>query len=218
MAKKRVRTIGQIRNLPQYKNKTDEELEEILRVIVEGDTEERVGKVLEDFEKNYDLSDMSANDMLELKNLAQYYIYLDDLNKQIDVHLREKNTIEVDRLIKITERIQKSASEIQTNLAITRKQRKSDKEQDIVSAWEDLKLRAKRFLESRQSYVYCPECRMLLATVWFLYPEEDKNVMRLRCNRVIDVDSGEICGHEFTVSAKELAEGGNRNLEGVLKT
>ena len=217
MSKKQM-NIESLRNLPQYRGKTDIELEKIRAKLVEGDTSDREAAILENFEDNYDLSDMTANDLLSLKNLIQYYIYLEQLNKAIRQALVDSETRNVDQLIKITERIQSQISSIQTNLAITRKQRKSDKEQDIVSAWEDLKLRAKKFLSERLSYVYCDKCRMLLANVWFLYPEEEKNVLRLRCNRTIDSTSGEVCGNVLTVTSQFLADNGNRNVEEVLKT
>lgn len=218
MAKQKM-NIESLRNLPQYKNKTDMELEKIRAKLVEGDTSDRVEEILQDFEENYDLSDMTANDLLSLKNLVQYYVYLEELNISIQQLLVEDGaSTKLDQLFRIMERIQSQVSSIQTNLAITRKQRKSDKEQDIVSAWEDLKLRAKKFLSERLSYIYCPECKMLLANTWFLYPQEARNVLRLRCNRVINGDTGEICGHEFTVTSAELAENENKNVEGVLRT
>jgi len=215
---KRQMTIAQLRNLPQYRGLTVEELEEVRTKVIEGDTSHKVNKVLEDFEQNYDLSDMTANDMLDLRNLAQYYVYLDTLNTKIDAALLDDTPTDVDRLIRITEKIQGTVGNLQTSLAITRKQRKSDKEQDIVSAWEDLKIRAKKFLDDRVSYIYCPECRMLLANVWFLYPDEGRNALRLKCNRILDADSDEVCNHEFTVTSKELKEKDNRNIEGVLQT
>ena len=218
MTKRRIKTIEQLRNLPQYRTKSVSELEDILEGIMEGKTEEKVQEVLESFEQNYDLSDMSANDMLGLRNLAHYYVYLENINSKTDEALREGDINMVERLIRTAERVQKSITDIQTNLAITRKQRKSDKEQDLVTAWEDLKSRAKTFLENRLSYVYCPECKMLLANVWFLYPDEERNVLRLRCNRLLDADSGETCDHEFTVTSQYLAENKNRNIEGVLRT
>ena len=218
MAKRRVKTIQQLRNLPQYRDKSVTELEETLARIVEGGIEEKVQEVLASFEQNYDLSDMSANDVLDLRNLAYYYVYLENLNGQIDVALRNSNTGEVEQLIRTMERMQKSVTSIQTSLAITRKQRKSDKEQDIVSAWEDVKVRAKKFYDNRISYVYCSECKMLLANVWFLYPEEERNALRVRCNRIIDSDSGKTCDNEITVTSQYLVENSNRNVTGVLKT
>ncbi len=218
MTKRRIKTIEQLRNLPQYRTKSVSELEDILEGIMEGKTEEKVQEVLESFEQNYDLSDMSANDMLGLRNLAHYYVYLENINSKTDEALREGDINMVERLIRTAERVQKSITDIQTNLAITRKQRKTDKEQDIVSAWEDLKSRAKKFLDDRMSYVYCPECKMLLANVWFLYPDEERNVLRLQCNRLVDAASGKMCDHEFTVTSQYLAENENRNIEGVLKT
>jgi len=218
MTKRRIKTIEQLRNLPQYRTKSVSELEDILEGIMEGKTEEKVQEVLESFEQNYDLSDMSANDMLGLRNLAHYYVYLENINSKTDEALREGDINMVERLIRTAERVQKSITDIQTNLAITRKQRKSDKEQDVVTTLEDLKVRAKKFLESRLSYVYCPECKMLLANVWFLYPDEGRNALRLRCNRLVDADSGEMCDHEFTVTSQFLADNENRNIEGVLKT
>ncbi len=129
MTKRRIKTIEQLRNLPQYRNKSVTELEGILEGILEGKTEEKVEEVLESFEQSYDLSDMSANDVLGLRNLAHYYVYPENINGKTDEALREGNINMVERLIRTAERVQKSITDIQTNLAITRKQRKSDKEQ-----------------------------------------------------------------------------------------
>lgn len=218
MAKKQM-TLAQLRNLPQYKGFSDEMLELKRREIIDGDTTDKVERMLEAFEKDYDLSGMAANDLVALRNLAQQYVYMKEINKRIEVSLLDSDTAtDLERLIRIAGNVQKLITDIQTNLAITRKQRKVDKEQDIVTAWDDLKQRAKRFLSERLSYIYCPECRMLLANVWFLYPDEEKNVLRLRCNRIIDDTSGKICNNEFTVTSRELVKLEGRNITGVLPT
>ena len=174
----------------------------------------RVKDVLKQFEDDYELSEMNANDELGLKNLAQIFVRLDDLNAQI---IDVVDITDLDRLTRIQERLRKDASVIQNDLAITRRQRKTEKQEDLVTYIADIQARAKHLLSNRLSYIYCPRCKMLIANVWFLYPDQP-NSIKLKCNRVVDVDSGKKCEHEFTVTSEELSKMGNRNIIGVLPT
>lgn len=217
MPKKHNMTIEQIRNLPQYKNKTDEELEDILHKIHYGDAEERAEKVLEDLYENYDLSEMNANDELSLMELARIFVQLEDLEEQMNSAILNESPGIVNTLNRIVSSLRKDASQLQQDLNITRKARKGDKEADLVTYIEDIKRRAKRHLEDRLAYVYCPKCRMLVANVW-CRDWEAKNVFRFHCNRIKDADTGEICDTKFKVTSGELKEKGNRNLEDVIRT
>lgn len=213
MAKKQM-TVAQLRNLPQYRNLSDEELKKVQEEILRGSTEERKREVLERLKIDYDLSDMNENDRLSLDNLAQIFVRLDDLERTIDELLNDGNYMDADRLNKMSASLRRDASQIQQDLAITRKARKGDKEEDLVTYIADLKTRAKKFLEERLSYIYCPECKMLLANTWFLYPGAN-NAIKITCNRVIN-DEGDICGKTFQVKSKELLDNNNCNIEGML--
>jgi len=68
-------------------------------------------------------------------------------------------------------------------------------------------------MQARQQYIFCPKCKMLLATVWTLYPEEPRNKIRVVCNRVLD--NGEKCGEKVLVGTKEMLEGRGVNIEDV---
>jgi hypothetical protein len=166
-----------------------------------------VQDVLKQFEKDYDLSDMNANDELSLDNLARIFARLEKYEGMLD---EAKDVTEIDRLTRITERLRNDASKIQTDLGITRKQRKSEKEANLQLYIDDIKWRAAVMLKDRLNYVYCPKCHMLLANIWFLYPDKDENVLRLRCDRTLD-DSGEKCDNVFTVSSQELRDNKNKN-------
>ncbi len=218
MVKKRQMSVRQLANLPQYKGKSDEELEAVQARIFRGSTKERVQDVLEDFSSDYDLSDMNANDELALENLARIFVRLDDLEIQLDTEMMNTDVTKVGRLVKIAADLRKDASQLQQDLAITRKARKGDTEEDLVSYIEDLKSRAKKFLAERLSYVYCPKCQMLVCNVWFLYPDEQRNALRLKCIRTVNEDTDKRCDTEFTVTSAQLKEMRNTNLEGVIPT
>jgi len=174
-----------------------------------GSVYKRMQEVLNSFKRDYDLSDMNANDELLLDNLARIFARLETIEVRID---KSDSVSDLDRLTRIAERLRGDASRIQNDLSITRRQRKGEKEEDLVTYITDIKIRAKKMLNERLSYVYCPKCKMLLATVWFLYPDEKRNAVRIKCGRVIDSDEGIICNHDFAVTSQELKENKNMNL------
>ena len=70
-----------LRNLPQYKDMPEEELDilienKVLNLTRHEDFERRIEEQIEEFGKDYDLSDLKINDMLTLRALAQAYITL----------------------------------------------------------------------------------------------------------------------------------------------
>jgi hypothetical protein len=109
--------------------------------------------------------------------------------------------------------LRRDISNMQNDLKITRKVRKGDKEESVINYIEDLKLKAKKFYDQKMSYVFCPKCNMLLATVWTLYPY-GKNKITLTCNRKLQ--NGDLCNTTFTVSSKELVEKRGSNNQELL--
>lgn len=221
---KRQMTRDQLRNLRQNKDKTDEEFEEWwdtyqAGILIPQEFENRIQRKIEEFSKDYDLDDLKANDMMTLRALAQAFIKLEDL-EALDFKFRTNlenvgtaKLVEMERINSMLSVIRKDISNLQTDLDITRKHRKGDKELTIVSELERLKSKAKEFYQERMFYVLCPKCKMLLSTVWFLYPEEKGNKIQLVCNRV--TDNGEICGEKIQISSKELLERRGINIEEV---
>lgn len=203
---KRAMSVAQLRNLPQYRDKTTEELEKIRDGIVLGRLEDRIAGVIKSFEKDYNLTDMAANDMLYLEELAKVFLLLNDLEGSLRTELEKENTdwLNFEKINRATETLRVSASRIQRDLNITRKARQDTKGQSVVDFIEDLKTRAKHFLEDRLLEVYCPKCKMLLCKVWYLYPLED-NVLNFVCGR-------KKCGFTFEVTSKYLKKHRNKNI------
>ena len=209
-------TPAQLKNLPQYRNKTDEELAEISENLYYGNTEARVQETLDEIRNDYDVSDLNANDEMSLQNLAQLFVRLEHVERLIDASMVSRDSIEVQRLNNIASVMRKDASQIQVDLNITRRARKGDDDQNILDQWMSLKQRAKKHLESRLAYIFCPECRMLIANVWCL-DWEANNVLRMHCTRVVNSDTGAMCDTKFKVTSKELRADGHKNVSGVLK-
>src|SRR5688572_9673236 len=92
MAKKRVQTKKQMRNLAQYKHMTDEEFNDFWEANVAedleedvnlddidfGDRAERYAKKLEEFSNDYDIDDLKINDKEALIALINAIIALED--------------------------------------------------------------------------------------------------------------------------------------------
>lgn len=210
------------RNLAQYKNLSDEDFNEIMDQKEQGikldvDQERRIERKIASFGEDYDLSDLKANDKLTLRALAQSYITLEDYEKWASQLRSEGISLdrmtELEKLGNIQSRLRADISKMQDDLNITRKIRKGDKEQTVISELDRLQKLAKEFYEQRMQYVYCPECKMLLFTGWFHYMDEPKNKIQLVCNRILD--NGEKCNHKVVITTQELLENRGVNLQDV---
>jgi len=206
-----------MRNLIQYRNLTDEEFDDkyakvVLNVSPSMEFEKRIIKKLSEFEKDYDLNDLKINDMDTLRALVQAQISLEDyeqvLYKERSKEVSLDNIVMIDKIQKVMSDLRSDISSFQNDLKITRKFRKSDQETSVISFIESLKAKAKKFQESRNMWIFCSECHMLISTVWALYPSESKNKLRFVCNRPTETG---VCGHVETVTTKELFENGGSN-------
>jgi hypothetical protein len=216
-------TKEKMRNLKQYSDMTDERFEEIWKSRVAGlqrssDFEERINKKLEDFSKDYDIDDLKINDRESLRALIQATIALEDWEQilfrmRTDADLDTFDINSIDRISRVMSDLRGDIGRLQNDLNITRRVRKSDREASVINYIEDLKQKAKQFYEEKTSYVLCPKCNMLLATIWTLYPYSD-NKITLTCNRPLG--DGTICGERFSVTTEEMIENKNTNSNGVL--
>lgn len=185
------------------------------------EVQDRAKHIYEKLSEDYDLSDLNENDRLAIHDWCTIMVRIEDLEKEVSLTIATSTSDEkwytVERINKVLAGLRDSASKIQSDLSITRKARKGDNETNVVAFVDDIKSRAKHMLDERLSYIYCPKCRELLANAWFLFPEiEGGNSITLTCGRT--TDRGRICGHRFTVTSKELVDGGNKNLPDVLPT
>jgi len=202
MSKKQM-TVKQIRNLPQYRNYSEEQLQEVLDKYLYGDSEERAAKIIDSFEEDYDLSGMTANDKLTLYELARIFVLLEDLEESLREAKEEKDWVNFEKINKVANSLRGDASRFQKDLNITRKARQDTGGQLVVNFIEDIKTRAKVFLAERLSEIYCPKCGMLLCKVWFLYPQVH-NKLKFVCGR-------ETCGYKFEVDSTEIVR--NKNIK-----
>jgi len=128
---------------------------------------------LKEFAQDYDLDELTSNDRLSLIELARTLARLDIYNSLFSRLFNaalEDGSVDMKKLEmlqKFSDAALTSASKLQSDLKIVRKDRKSN-EASIEDYIKDLKDRAKKFLSSRLSYIYCPKCSTLISTVWLL--------------------------------------------------
>ncbi len=204
---------NKLRNLPQYKDATEEELDALMEekertVGVSKKLEARIEEKLARFSEDYDLSDLKINDREILRGLVQAIIALEDYEQLLflvrDNGIGTDNILLIDKIQGVMSSLRKDISSFQNDLNITRKIRKSDRDTSVIAFIEDLKTKARTFYASRMSYVFCEKCNTLLATLWTLYPESDKNKLTLTCEH--ENSDGTLCGHKTTVTSKQLLE------------
>lgn len=198
------RDARSIRNLKQYANLTDEEFNERMamksaQAEPSAEFERLIKKKMDELAENYDLSDMKPNDMETLRGLCQAIITLEMYEqKSFNLHAAEWDDnfdlVFLDKLEIWKNNLRKSISQLQEDLKITRRSRKSEAAESVQAEIQRLKDAAREFYESKHAYVFCEHCDMLLMTAWFLYPF-GKNSVRLHC---------EHCGGTSKIDIKPL--------------
>jgi polyhydroxyalkanoate synthesis regulator phasin len=213
MGRKRIKMLSKesYRNLTQYRDLSDEEFEKVYEEIVAGETttrefEDRINRKIEDFSKDYDISDLKINDMLTLRALAQAFITLEDLERYYfklrQSGLDDTDIIRLEKLNNVLSMLRRDISNLQNDLKITRKIRKGDQEESVINFIENIKQKARKFYFSRMRPVVCPNCGTWIASVWSLYPDDAQSKIRLHCRRRFP--DGKICNTTLDISIKEL--------------
>ncbi len=207
-----------MRALVQYRNMSEQEFDELYNRIVFDTTRDEViqarfDNLMEQFQEEYDLTELLPNDRVVLENLISAMLQLKDYKIHLDKTSKEgitsANLQVIKELNNVCNNLREDISKMQNDLGITRRVRKSDKEQSVITMIEDLKKKAAQFYEQKMHYIFCPRCDSLLATVWWLHPEFKTNTVHLECHK--ETEGGKICGWSGTVNAKELREGGGTN-------
>lgn len=207
------------RNLAQYKGMSDEEFtefwEERYGELSEDDQEileelkQRTKEKLNELEKDYDFSDMKANDMMQLESLILAMLQLDDLEKDVYKKrndLSDSNVLVLEKLNKMLSQLRADISTISEDLQLSKKIRNKSKDVSVVQRWEELSRKASEFYKQKMLYIFCPDCRMLLSTIWLQYPDVEKNKITLFCDR---------CKTKHEITLYELYNLGNKNLPDV---
>lgn len=203
--------IKRLRNLAQYRDLSDEQFDNLmsqksLNMDMSEEFEKRIQRKMDQFSEDYDLSDLKINDKETLRALIQTVLTLEDYEQALfklrSGGLTHDFVIGADKLHKAMSDLRADISKLQNDLNITRRVRKSDQDISVMAYIDGLKEKAKKFYENKMSYIFCPKCNMLLATVWSLYPDSDKNKIVLVCERI--TPDGTKCGEKVIITTREL--------------
>jgi hypothetical protein len=181
------------------------------KIETEGITEEEIKEKLDEFEQDYDLTDMKVNDKIVLRNLVVTMISLEKIEEvfaEERSEISDSNILLITRISDIMSKLRGDISKMQDDLKLTRKIRKDSQEENFMAWLDNMKVKAREFYKRKMLYIFCPECRFLLANVWLLYPDAD-NTLHLECHH-------ENCGNKFDINLKELYSTDNKNLEDVI--
>ncbi len=222
MAKKiHVMSPNSLRNIPAYKDLSEEELGKVYRekydsILKEQENNKEIEEILEEYKKTYDLDDLKPNDLASLYSLIKATLLLTKYESkmhELSEDVNYSNIAVVEKLSKVCSDLRGDISKLQDDLKISRRTRKSDKEESVLNFVETLKDKAKRFYQAKTQLVFCPKCGMLLANVWWLYPNQKNNKIIVRCQR--ETANGSICDGQITLSAKELTDMGGANKSDI---
>jgi hypothetical protein len=205
-------SYNQLKSLAQFRDKTDEEFDliyatKIATMAEDAEYESRIKTKLDDFEKDYEISDLKINDQMTLRSMMQSIITVEELNKMAyDLRvdgISQDNVLVVEKINRmITEQLT-AISKMQDDLKITRKYRKGQENESVLAFIDVLKKKAKEFYDKKMFIVTCPKCKKWIFSGWFLFPDS-KNKIVLTCTSVTD-DGGK-CGEVITITSKELLE------------
>lgn len=219
--KKRM-TTAQLKNLKQYQNSTPEDIEAVIQgTAINTRDQERITEYISKMSEQYDVEEMNENDSTALRDLATVSIRIQDLDQVLRSKMdNDKNPDGVDWstvhwITDILTDLRKSRQQIEESLNITRKARQGAEQTSVVDAIESYKAKAKKLLEERLSYIYCPKCKLLVGNVWMLSPYAG-NSFTFTCPR--DLGDGKVCGNKFTVTGSDLMSKKNKNVDDVLET
>ncbi len=212
-----VMSPNSLRNIPAYKDLSEEELTKVYKdkydnILKQQSNTKEVEEILNEYKNTYDLEDLKPNDLASLYSLIQATILLkryEDKMHEMSEEVSYENIAVVEKLGKVCSDLRGDISKLQDDLKISRKVRKNDKEESVLNFVETLKDKAKKFYQAKTQLVFCPKCGMLLANVWWLYPNSKSNRIMLRCQR--EMPDGSTCGELVSLTAKELTDMGGNN-------
>jgi hypothetical protein len=200
--------VQSLRNLPQYKDLTDQEFDKEVKGLLTDDAEGLAQTYQELFEKDYSLEDLKANDRLAVEILSRLYAQVrynqDLINELRDAEDGVKYSLAISDIVADDEKLIRSIKALEGQLGISRTERMKDEGEDMVDMFKSIRERAKKYLEKKLHYIYCPKCHMLLGNVWLLYRDvEGAYELKLVCKRE---QKGGICNTEVIIRPGDLDE------------
>lgn len=199
--------ITSLRNLPQYRDLSDEAFEEAIKGFFVEEAEELAQEFYEQFKEDYVLDDLKANDKIALESLSYFYAQLRYNQNKIN-EFRDSEDIlfteAVSNLVTDNEKIIRSIKVLESQLGISRIERLKDEGEDMIDLVKSVRERAKKYLEKKLHYIFCPKCNMLLGNVWLLYRElEGAYELKFVCKRE---QKGKVCNTEVIIRPGDLNE------------
>jgi RNase P subunit RPR2 len=191
----RGRSLGSLKNLPQYAGKSDEEiLDSLQSKTLATKVQGRIDRLAEE----YDFTDMQYHDRLLLERLFSLTIRLEEDEVSLQNAIANSALTPTDAL-KEEQRLSTMRNDIlkiQDSLGISRLKRKSTTEESPLVLFADIRAKAKKFLDARLCQVKCPECKLVISKVNFLYPDMDNRLI-LTCKK---------CGTRSEFSSEQLIQ------------
>lgn len=128
---------------------------------------------LDQYLKEYDLDDMNTtNDMAALRQMCQLEVNMENLLKSIsEIKKPSDSPQEYKALTTAYKDASRAWMDLQTELGINKKKRKSETDETPLSYIERLKKDAKKYMDRRLKKVICKDCGMLIAK-YCVYVEE----------------------------------------------
>lgn len=190
-----------MQNLRPYRDKSLEEIEQILR---ERDAEpsikrekkkkadideydKRFNEKLVSLQNEFSLDMNDSNDKESLMNLVRLQIQNENIARDID-NIQRKEVLRDDdyRSLKnlgdFQQGVQRSITDIQDKLGITRKLRKEKQIDDFPQFMESLLKRGASMFEEKTTKIECPKCMIELGRFWLNFPKLNNEIqVSLEC-------------------------------------
>ena len=191
--------LKRLRNLPSFKDKTEEEIREYLKNKPEPVRRPRTPKVKvevtaddKDYNKRYNkklnqIVDEFGVDMNDANDqeLVNILVRLSLQGEDVDHKIRGAGKFDTKTLKELGE-YQKSVinaiTDVQDKLGITRKVRKEKQVDDIPQYLKEIRRKAREFWNRTTSSVVCQKCKIELSRYWLNFPDLASSIkMELEC-------------------------------------
>lgn len=200
--------LQSLKNLPQYRDLTDEEFDEKVKELLQEEAETLAQEYFDKFQEDYVLDDLKANDRIAVEILC--YLYAQVRYNQDKIHTLQQESEYKDTrrglstLVSDNEKLIKSITTLENQLSISRTARMKEEGTDLVDLVTNVREKAKDYLEKKLHYIYCPKCDMLLGNVWALYRDiDDAFEFRFICKREMQQ---KVCNTEVIIRPGDLNE------------
>lgn len=172
---------------------------------------------LETYAKTYNLDDLNPNDLATLEALLTSIRRKKELDRKIDdlfqEELNDNILYQIKTLQDLSSKLTPEISNLQETLKISRKSR-GEKEQDVREYIERLKTEARKYANNKFQWIFCPSCKRLIATIWWIDQDGEQTVEITCPHKLKDT----ICGTKIRITSKELKASGGRNLKEIPET